>query len=411
MNRNYYMPKAELHCHLVGCVRTETVYHYNKIKQLIPKETTSMHETQSKIKLSGICDDLNDYLKPLIYVCEVIQGNPEALTRIAQEICQDKYNDNVRYLEVRYSPHLLANENVSPRQVIQIITKAFKHMETYLNSDLNLLNKQIENNLNLKFFGRRRGSCGEKFYDTAGNEIPSILTTDQNDSHGNNSLNYVLPEFKVKTILCGYWPYDYWLKEIIELIEELDPLHEDLVGIDIFGGYKGSNWKATEQARKYEDLYRQAKELNINTTINAGEDQGAESVTWGIEELDCNRIGHGYRLIEDEASWARYLPLKIRNTTVESYNSDKTITNKRSNDSNSTTKEYIKQKLSSKASFNFDKINLHEKLSQRNSNTNTSSITCSISHSSHSTNFLHSEVESIPSISTETNKAVLEQGV
>ena len=42
MNKNYLMPKAELHCHLDGCIRTETVYHYNKIIGAIPKDTTSI---------------------------------------------------------------------------------------------------------------------------------------------------------------------------------------------------------------------------------------------------------------------------------------------------------------------------------------------------------------------------------
>lgn len=41
-------------------------------------------------------------------------GDREAIKRIAYEFVEDKAKEGVIYVEVRYSPHLLANAKVNP---------------------------------------------------------------------------------------------------------------------------------------------------------------------------------------------------------------------------------------------------------------------------------------------------------
>lgn len=42
------------------------------------------------------------------------RGDREAIKRIAYEFVEDKAKEGVIYVEVRYSPHLLANTKVDP---------------------------------------------------------------------------------------------------------------------------------------------------------------------------------------------------------------------------------------------------------------------------------------------------------
>ena len=65
-----------------------------------------------------------------------------------------------------------------------------------------------------------------------------------------------------------------------------------VVGLDIAGA------EALYKTRKYEDIFRRAREYNIPFTIHAGEADGADSVRAAIE-FGAKRIGHGVRSFED----------------------------------------------------------------------------------------------------------------
>lgn len=50
----------------------------------------------------------------LIFVVFFPSGDREAIKRIAYEFVEDKAKEGVIYVEVRYSPHFLANTKVDP---------------------------------------------------------------------------------------------------------------------------------------------------------------------------------------------------------------------------------------------------------------------------------------------------------
>jgi adenosine deaminase len=65
------------------------------------------------------------------------RGCPKAIDRIAYEFCEDCSKHNIKYVETRYCPHLLANTadkpeyaiekgNVSPRDVVSIVCSALE---------------------------------------------------------------------------------------------------------------------------------------------------------------------------------------------------------------------------------------------------------------------------------------------
>lgn len=48
------------------------------------------------------------------FLCCDFRGDREAIKRIAYEFVETKAKEGVIYVEVRYSPHLMANCNVEP---------------------------------------------------------------------------------------------------------------------------------------------------------------------------------------------------------------------------------------------------------------------------------------------------------
>jgi adenosine deaminase len=97
------LPKAELHVHLDGSVRPSTII------DLAPEAglelpSSDPEELARALSASG-SKDLADYLAKFSTTLALMQ-TPEALERAAFELAEDSAAENVRYLEVRYSPAL-----------------------------------------------------------------------------------------------------------------------------------------------------------------------------------------------------------------------------------------------------------------------------------------------------------------
>jgi adenosine deaminase len=63
---------------------------------------------------------LEEYLRGFDIALKVLQ-KPYAITRVMYEVCEDAFNDGVRYLEVRFSPILHTIEGASLSQVMEAI--------------------------------------------------------------------------------------------------------------------------------------------------------------------------------------------------------------------------------------------------------------------------------------------------
>ena len=58
-------------------------------------------------------------------------------------------------------------------------------------------------------------------------------------------------------------------------------------------------------------MFQEAKKQGINITIHAAEEESAFSVEEAMEVFLADRIGHGYRVFEDEKIYKKCLDRKI----------------------------------------------------------------------------------------------------
>jgi adenosine deaminase len=110
------LPKAELHVHLDGSLRPETMIDLaHKAKVALPSYET---EPLRRFMLVDDAANLEDYLHRFDFTIPLLQ-TPEAIERVAYEMVEDAAQDNVRYLEVRYCPHLSQRQGLTLDEVME----------------------------------------------------------------------------------------------------------------------------------------------------------------------------------------------------------------------------------------------------------------------------------------------------
>ena len=122
-------PKAELHCHLDGSLRLETMIDIAKSEgkmQVLPSDTTKgLAEILREVDDS---ETLEAYLAWFRYTIPLLQTK-EALYRGTYELAEDNAEENVRYLEVRYAPILHTEEGLSLEEVNETVLQALEDAE------------------------------------------------------------------------------------------------------------------------------------------------------------------------------------------------------------------------------------------------------------------------------------------
>ena len=96
-------PKAELHVHLDGALRPATMLELARAQGIrLPADTP---DELAKAMLVRDAKNLEEYLQKYVITLSVLQ-TAAALERVAYEFVIDKAAENLRYVEVRYSPLL-----------------------------------------------------------------------------------------------------------------------------------------------------------------------------------------------------------------------------------------------------------------------------------------------------------------
>jgi len=106
INREFVekLPKTDLHVHLDGSLRISTIFDLAK-KQNVKLPVKTEDKLADLICCDRQCESLVDYLKGFEVTLSVLQTE-DALFRVAYELAEDAAKENVRYIEVRYSPIL-----------------------------------------------------------------------------------------------------------------------------------------------------------------------------------------------------------------------------------------------------------------------------------------------------------------
>ncbi|KAM7405263.1 hypothetical protein PAMP_012538 [Pampus punctatissimus] len=243
-------PKVELHVHLDGAIRVQTIIDVAKRRGISLPVNTVEEMTQAIIVQKPAT--LTEFLGKFAEYMHVVAGDREAIKRIAYEFVEDKAKEGVIYVEVRYSPHFLANTLVNPIPWNQ----------------------------------------------TEGNLTPDevVHLVNQGLSEGEKAFN-----IKARSILCCMRHMPSWSMDVVELCKKYR--HEGVVAIDLAGD-ESLNCEAYPGHRK---AYEEAVRSGIHRTVHAGEVGPPSVVKEAVEVLKAERVGHGYRTLEDQTLYKQLL--------------------------------------------------------------------------------------------------------
>merc|ERR1712127_295461 len=113
-----------------------------------------------------------------------------------------------------------------------------------------------------------------------------------------------------RALLCCIRGLPQFSEDILRLCVKYQ--HRGVVGIDIAGDEEGLRPEDPDmfEPSTYQ-VFQKAKELGINRTVHAGEVGPAKCVQQALDRLHAMRIGHGYRVLQDEGLYARCLADRV----------------------------------------------------------------------------------------------------
>jgi adenosine deaminase len=121
------LPKTDLHCHLDGSLRLRTMLELAE-EQKVRLPADSEDGLARAMKIGQRHGSLEEYLKGFEITLSVLQTEA-ALYRTAYELAMDAFAENVRLLEVRYSPVLHLQKGLKPTVVVEAVLEGLRKAE------------------------------------------------------------------------------------------------------------------------------------------------------------------------------------------------------------------------------------------------------------------------------------------
>lgn len=239
--------KVELHVHLDGAIRPQTLLDIAKRREIdLPEKT--LEELENKVTITGE-EGLDKMLEVFDYFLPIIRGDQKALEQIVAEFCEDCAKQKIYYAEVRMAPHILVDPDSETercrqvRDIVRITTDALKE------------------------------GCKKH-------------------------------NIKVRLILCCMRDQPENAYEVLLLSDEFRK--DYVVGIDIAGAEF-----ITDAESPLKTVFQEARTIGIHRTAHAGEVGTAANIIEALDELHVERIGHGYHVLEDEKLYDRIKEDKV----------------------------------------------------------------------------------------------------
>lgn len=231
------IPKVELHLHLDGSVRPETLWQLLQETRRdsaqgdsVFQSLNSLLDVKNWIEVGDDCRSLAEYLARFELPLAVMQQRT-ALERIAYELVSDVAKENVRYVEVRFAPMLHTRRGLTMTDAARAVLAGLRRGERAFGVGTGLI------------------ACCMRHADPADN---------------------------------------------VEMVRQMEPLAgQGLVAIDLAGD------EAAFPAELHFDAFALAREIGFPITVHAGEARGVAEMRYAIETLGAKRIGHGVRLEDD----------------------------------------------------------------------------------------------------------------
>ncbi|WP_028862764.1 adenosine deaminase [Psychromonas aquimarina] len=168
------LPKIDLHCHLDGSLRPQTLMELAK-EQGISLPSDNLDEIRDMMIAPETCQDLPEYLSRFDLPVSVMQV-ADALEGISFELFEDAANENVKYLEVRFAPQLHTKQGLSYEEIIEAVVKGMKRAEQQFDIKGNVILSMVKFmpsdtikpviDAGVKFLGK-----GVAAFDLAGSEL------------------------------------------------------------------------------------------------------------------------------------------------------------------------------------------------------------------------------------------------
>jgi len=262
------LPKTDLHLHLDGSIRIETLIELAREGGVdLPSFTVQgLKETVFKDSY----DSLEDYLKGFGYTCAVMRKR-ENIERIAYELAVDNQNEGVRYIEVRYAPQLHACGEMTLTDTICAVNNGLHRAK----SEFNLREAVVSGEEPAFEYGII--TCAMRYFNRHFSDYFNDMV----------SVHPYSPQDKVFGLAS--------LEMVGAAVEARKEMGIPVVGVDIAGPEKGN------PPVHHREAYMLAHRNFLNKTVHAGEAYGPESIFQAITELGADRIGHGTSLFNPQA--------------------------------------------------------------------------------------------------------------
>lgn len=261
------IPKTDLHLHLDGSLRLETLIDLAK-KNKVDMPSYTVEGLREKI-FKDHYESLPDYLHGFMYTCAVLR-DLENLERCSYELAQDNQREGVRYCEIRFAPQLhMDGKDMTMERVFEAVNKGLKRAEDEFNARPAVVSGDEPP------FHYGIIACAMRMF---GRSSFSPYFTDLYGVH-----KYCKP---MEVIKLGA------LELAKGVVAIRDKTGIPIVGFDLAGQEAG--YPAGHFAEAYNFVHRHF----MQKTVHAGEAYGAESIFQAIKDLHTDRIGHGYYLFD-----------------------------------------------------------------------------------------------------------------